>query len=125
MEFPEVTSGIDTAGIFWKISERWTYISNVRRATEEEKTTFFNRLKKEGYEWNACTFTLKSIKKFDIRELRPFDKVLVRDDNQGRWKPAFFYKYNGEQMRPYIMSICDDFSQCIPYNDDTKHIDII
>lgn len=114
--------GIDIVDIFWRTSSRWSDINTVRIATEEEKTAFFNRLKREGYEWDACTFTLKGIKKFDINELKPFDKVLVRDDNQGRWKPAFFYRYNGNQSRPYIMSIYDDFSQCIPYNNDTKHL---
>ena len=115
--------GIDTAGIFWKISERWAYISDVRRATEEEKTTFFNRLKKEGYEWDVCTFTLKSIKKFDISELRPFDKVLVRDYYSDNWDCAFFSYYNGNKFNNSPFNcIHNSYSQCIPYNEETKHL---
>lgn len=41
--------GIDTAGLFWKTSERWACISNVRITTEEEKLAFFVRLEREGY----------------------------------------------------------------------------
>lgn len=114
--------GIDTADLFWKTSERWTCINSVRIATEEEKRKLFIRLKKEGYEWDSCNMTLINITKFNILELKPFDKVLVRDNNYNDWKPALFYKYEENLIHPYVVSIYSSYAQCIPYNDDTKHL---
>lgn len=55
--------------------------------------------------------------------LQPFDKVLVRDDNTGHWRPAFYGLKNEEKgaLFPYITS-CGLFKYCIPYNEKTKHL---
>lgn len=113
--------GIDTSDTFWKASEHWTYINRSRIATEEEKKAFFIRLKKEGYEWDACTLTLKSVKMFDINTLKPFDKVLVRDTSYNPWRCAFFDSVidNREYKFRTTSSIQ---SQCIPYNEETRHL---
>ena len=56
--------------------------------------------------------------KFDPKTLQPFDKVLVRDADNCKWRCAFF-SYKGE----YLYLTTDNiYKYCIPYNDDTKHL---
>ena len=66
------------------------------------------------------------IDKFDVNTLQPFDKVLVRVDNKSIWEPDFF-GYKGEDYDTYVMCISDrilveSWEQCIPYNEETKHL---
>lgn len=54
---------------------------------------------------------------------QPFDKVLVRDSEQDYWKPNLFgFKSKEEDDNyPYAtLSYC--YAQCIPYNEETKHL---
>lgn len=55
---------------------------------------------------------------YDISNFKPFDKVLVRQDNSCTWGASFFGRYGGMFM------CCNNacFIQCIPFNDDTKHL---
>lgn len=113
--------GIDMTDIVWTSSNNWTVITKARRATEEEKSAFFIRLREAGYEWDASTFTLRSIKKFDISKLKPFDKVLVRDTNYIPWRCAFFDSIIDN--REYKFRTTSGIqSQCIPYNEETRHL---
>ena len=61
--------------------------------------------------------------KFDPKTLKPFDKVIVRLDNMCQWRCDLFsnaYKYNGAIN--YLCTSGNCYKQCIPYNDDTKHL---
>ena len=53
----------------------------------------------EGFQ-NLKPFKLKDGKlvpnKFDIKNLKPFDKVLVRSDNRHRWSTQFFERINNK-----------------------------
>lgn len=53
--------------------------------------------------------------------LQPFDKVLVRDNDIFTWCIDVFS--NMENNPPYIYKcmVCQ-WKQCIPYNDETKHL---
>lgn len=55
---------------------------------------------------------------YDIANLKPFDKVLVRQNDSSTWGMSFFGRYSGMFM------CCSNvwFEQCIPFNDDTKHL---
>ena len=61
--------------------------------------------------------------KFDPNTLKAFDKVIVRKAYVLYWScDLFAYNYidfNGDNK-----SVCigDDYSYCIPYNDETKHL---
>lgn len=57
------------------------------------------------------------VEKFDYNTLQPFDKVLVRDENNCHWRCGFFsFMYNNEMF-------CEcRWIQGIPYNDETKHL---
>ena len=60
------------------------------------------------------------VKKFDSKTLQPFDKVLVRDDDC-YWTADLFshidYGINGG-----MCCSCFRWRQCIPYNEETKHL---
>ena len=59
--------------------------------------------------------------KFDPNTLQPFDKVLARNDMED-WSCMFFsHIIKDEETYPYACGY-DWFTQCIPYNDDTKHL---
>lgn len=58
--------------------------------------------------------------KFDVSSLQPFDKVLVRDTEDREWRANFFS--NIEKDIRGFACVWENWSQCIPYNDDTKHL---
>ena len=59
--------------------------------------------------------------KFDPNTLNPFDKVLARNDSED-WSCLFFsHIVRDEETYPYACGY-DLFTQCIPYNNDTKHL---
>ena len=59
------------------------------------------------------------VKRFDPKTLHPFDKVLVRDED-GYWAADLFSHIDDSIGKVY----CSVFlwKQCIPYNDETKHL---
>ena len=59
--------------------------------------------------------------KFDINSLQTFDKVLVRCSNDTSWTPQFFAYYRPNSKFPFVCTY-NTWSQCIPYNEDTKHL---
>ena len=58
--------------------------------------------------------------RFDPKTLQPFDKVLGRDTNDNCWIALFF----GHIGKGSHRAVCGYFSwtQCIPYNEETKHL---
>ena len=58
---------------------------------------------------------------YDIKNFKPFQKVLVRDRNNNKWQCAWFSNYDKTLPYPFITT-GSDFKQCIPFNDDTKHL---
>lgn len=54
--------------------------------------------------------------KFDITTLKPFDKVLVRDDNTSMWINAFYGFYDAVTTEKYeFVASAVHWAQCIPY----------
>lgn len=72
-------------------------------------------------DWSKFTAPWYKKDKFDPKTLKPFDKVLVRDDNKDKWFCEFFSHKLGANIFRYIC-ISGGYKQCIPYNDDTKHL---
>jgi hypothetical protein len=58
--------------------------------------------------------------KFDPKTLEPFDKVLVRHDDDMPWCTDFFSYYDDEMRAVCTGEVHYDY--CIPYNEDTKHL---
>lgn len=83
-----------------------------RYATEEEKQQLFEALAKEGKAWDA---EKKAIVDLQTKvELKPFDKVLVRDRKTYHWEVDLFgFKTEG----PNIVYHCvgGSWKFCIPY----------
>lgn len=72
---------------------------------------------RENRVWNDF-----SLKKFDINTLKPFDKVLVRDSAIYKWTCNFYSYYRIDRDHYKYVCISDSYHQCIPYNDETKHL---
>ena len=93
--------------------------SDVAPATKEQRELLFQKMKENGYEWDADKKELRKIQPhYDISNFNPFDKVLVRQDDSCTWGMSFFGRYAG--MFLCCSNAC--FTQCIPFNDDTKHL---
>lgn len=76
---------------------------------------------KDQRDWSKFGVTDKETKP----QFKPFDKVLVRDGDNDRWQPAFFSVLKEDSAEKF--GVIDGYlptfySQCIPYNDDTKHL---
>lgn len=87
-------------------------------ATEEEKQILFQAIKDNGYRWNADTKTLEKEEKkdkFDITSLKPFDKVLVRDNDKQEWIISFFSHCNGLEFYKYSCINGCGYAHCVPY----------
>ena len=81
-----------------------------RFATEEEKKQLFDALAKEGKAWDAEKKQVVDLK--PKVELKPFDKVLVRDDEDHAWQVSLFGYKDATNYR------CNNgcsWNQCIPY----------
>lgn len=76
---------------------------------------------KEQRDWSKFErfWDKPKVKKFDPKTLLPFDKVLTRDKSIYCWKVNFF-----GYIREDKKCICSSsfWTQCIPYNNDTKHL---
>ncbi len=81
-----------------------------RFATEEEKQQLFEALAKEGKAWDAEKKQIVDLK--PKIELKPFDKVLVRNNEYQNWRVNLFgfIDDNG-----YYNCAYSKWAQCIPY----------
>ena len=74
---------------------------------------------KEQRDWDK--FGIKK-PKFDPQTLNPFDKVLVRDEDNEKWNCGFFsHKNEFNNTYPY-RCVGTPCTYCIPYNEDTMHL---
>ena len=76
---------------------------------------------KDCRDWNRFTAPWYKKEKFDTNTLKPFDKVLVRNERDNMWRCSIFSHINDCFVSKYIASNAS-FKYCIPYNDDTKHL---
>lgn len=97
-----------------------TQVEYVRLATNSEKQQLYDALAKKGKKrWNPVTKKIEDLPK--KCELKPFDKVLVRDSNDHEWKAGIFSHYGEGLNYPFICVGCG-YGYCIPYNEETKHL---
>lgn len=59
---------------------------------------------------------------YNIANFKPFDKVLVRDDDNECWMPSLFGWFDSGLQDGKFVCGTSDWEQCIPFNDDTKHL---
>lgn len=102
------TQELDISG---KYKIRKDEIVEIRLATEEEKKQLFSVLAKKGKTWDSEKKAIVGLKpKFD--ELKPFDKVLVRDSESDKWR-ANLFAYISEDG--YYCCVYAFWVYCIPY----------
>ena len=77
---------------------------------------------KEQRDWSKFVrfWDKPRVERFDINTLQPFDKVLVRGQKGQYWRTEFFSHIDN----CYLMAVCGCglWKQCIPYNEETKHL---
>ena len=85
-----------------------------RFATEAEKQQLFSALEKEGKAWDSEKKQIVDLK--PKCEFKPFDKVLVRDEKDKIWEPAFFFR-NLSQFNGYnYQTLGGEWRvYCVPY----------
>lgn len=89
--------------------------SGVKYATEEEKKQLFSALEKEGKAWDAKKKAIVDLKP-KVDELKPFDKVLIKDNPYGSWEPALFWKrVDVQDLHPYMVIGGKRYRFCEPY----------
>lgn len=73
---------------------------------------------KDQRDWSKFTAPWYKMERFDPKTLKPFDKVLVRDNINNPWVCDYFSFINHAN----ICITTDRCKYCIPYNDKTKHL---
>ena len=76
---------------------------------------------KDCRDWSKFTAPWYKKEKFNPKTLKPFDRVMVRDDNYQAWVCTIFSHQGEDCGYPYDTASGAYFC-CIPYNDDTKHL---
>ena len=84
---------------------------------------------KDQRDWSKFKVSVEksevSAKKFNPEELKPFDKILIRDGDEFKWVPSFFDRIlkepSGKCSAIELVTRCR-WEMCIPYNDETKHL---
>ena len=85
-------------------------LCKLRLATEEEKKQLFSALEKEGKRWDSEKKEVVDLK--PKVELKPFDKVLVRDSQSDKWRVNLFGYIDKDE---YYHCAFANWVYCIPY----------
>lgn len=89
---------------------RFGHNRSLRLATDSEKQQLFDALEKEGKAWDAEKKEVIELK--SEVELKPFDKVLVRNSSIRKWEVDLFGYKSDAGLYHCVGYTCN---QCIPY----------
>ena len=98
-------------------------IKVTKPATKEQRDLLFSKMKDAGYTWDDEKKELKKIQPhYDIANFHAGMPVLVRADNNCKWDYSVFSRITGN--KDWQFAVCNgvSFTQCIPFNEDTKHL---
>lgn len=91
--------------------EFFSRISRIKRfATDSEKQQLFDALAKKGKRWDSEKKAILDLK--PKVELKPFDKVLVRDSQSDKWRVNLFGYIDKDE---YYHCAFANWVYCIPY----------
>lgn len=76
---------------------------------------------KENRDWDNWECPKPKVERFDPKTLQPFDKVLVRDSDDEKWRSSLFEKI-AQGCEYHVVTMASAWRCCVPYNDDTKHL---
>ena len=79
---------------------------------------------KDQRDWSKFSAPWYKKERFDPNTLKPFDKVLMRDDKVSTcWRCALFSHKREKEITPYkYAATYSSYKFCIPYNEETKHL---
>ena len=83
---------------------------NLRLATDSEKKQLFSALTKEGKYWDTEKKQVMDLKEY---QFKPFEKVLVRDSYEDKWRASFFSNIREGYAKYVTTGLVWKF--CIPY----------
>ena len=83
---------------------------NLRLATDSEKQQLFDALTKEGKYWDTEKKQVMDLKE---HQFKPFEKVLVRDSYEDKWRASFFSNIREGYSKYVTTGLVWKF--CIPY----------
>lgn len=83
-----------------------------RPSTEEEQKQLFDALAKKGKAWDAVKKQIVDLK--PKIELKPFDRVLVRNRNTQRWD-ADLFGFKSDGVNIFYHCVGGSWNFCIPY----------
>jgi len=109
---------LDLSGLTLNIGYRTSFFKKgfckLRLATDSEKQQLFDALSKKGKRWDAEKKQIVDLK--PEVELKPFDKVWVKDNPYGSWEPALFWKkVDAIDLHPYMVIGGKRYRFCEPY----------
>lgn len=82
----------------------------IRLATSTEKLQLFDILTKKGKYWDAANKQILDLKEY---QFKPFEKVLVRDSYEDKWRASFFSNIREGYAKYVTTGLVWKF--CIPY----------
>lgn len=85
-------------------------------ASEDMKKKLFTAMDKAGYEWDGKTLKKKS-------QFKPFEKVLVRNNESLKWKCAFYSYFEPYSTYPYVTISNGAYAICIPFEGNEHLVD--
>lgn len=104
-------ASLDSDGFLsYKLGAFGIYNRELRLATEEEKQQLFDALAKRGKAWDAEKKLIVDLK--PKIELKPFDKVLVRDYKSDNWRANLFSHIDKNGCHHCVWA---SWHYCIPY----------
>lgn len=86
----------------------------IQPITETQQIILFDAIARENKAWDAEKIQIVDLK--PKVELKPFDKVLVRDGKDEIWEPAFFFRYLSQFSGYNYQTVGGEWRvYCIPY----------
>lgn len=86
----------------------------IQPITETQQIILFDALARENKDWDSDKKAIVDLK--PKVELKPFDKVLVRDGKDEIWEPAFFFRYLSQFSGYNYQTVGGEWRvYCIPY----------
>lgn len=115
---------LDLSGLTLNMGYRTSFfrsdLCKLRLATESEKQQLFDALAKKGKTWDAEKKAMVDLPK--KCEFKAMDWCLMRDKKE-TWKLCQFSFFDdGGYEAPYNAVGGNWFDECIPYNEETKHL---
>lgn len=86
--------------------------------TSEECLLFPSR---DNRDWDSWECPKPKVEHFDPKTFQPFDKVLVRDEDDAVWACDLFACLRRREPYP-VVTVSNLWRCCVPYNEDTKHL---